>query len=456
MADTPDDVDDPTGEGAADGSAGAPDDRHEQASDRAEDVGRIAVVTTGLSVQVTDGMPAPDQPPTVGRGLVLPEPRQLLGLILVGVASYAAILMISSLRSILVMLLVSLFIAFAMEPAVQFMGRRLGWPRGLSTGLVFLGTMLVLAAAFGSVIPLLIDQVSALLRSVPTSVAELNELVERLPLLDLELDPAGGVQQELLQSGRDLAANLEDGIPGIAGNVLGAAGNVVTIGRTAIGVLFQGLTVLLVSFYLVADGPRFRATLARPLPPHRQREMLAIWEIAVAKTGGYIYSRVLLAAVAAAVTALFLAILGVPYPLPLGLWVGVSGAFIPVVGTYLGGILALLVALTDRPLSALWVLGFLVVYQQLENYLIAPRLQAATMDVHPAVAFISVLIGATLLGAVGALLALPAAAIIQAVSSTYIHRHQLIEELIEASARLDETIPQVDLPPLVPPSRRPA
>lgn len=403
-----------------------------------------------------DGVPTADPPPVgvvavgpaPGRAPILPEPRQLLGLILVGVLSYGAVLMIASLRTILVMLLVSLFIAFAMEPAVQFMGRRWGWPRGLSTALVFLGSIVVLGAAFGSVVPLLVDQVGALLRSVPTSVGELNDLVEGLPFVDLNLDPQGDFQQELLNIGRDLAGNLEDGLGGIAGNLLGAAGNVVTIGRTAIGLVFQGLTVLLVSFYLVADGPRFRATLARPLPPERQREMLVIWEIAVAKTGGYIYSRVLLAAVAAMVTALVLAVLGVPYPLPLGLWVGVSGAFIPVVGTYLGGVLALLVALTDRPISALWVLVFLVVYQQLENYLIAPRLQAATMDVHPAVAFLSVLVGATLLGAVGALLALPAAAIIQAVTSTYLHRHQLIDELIEASAHLDEAIPRVNLPPL--------
>ena len=377
----------------------------------------------------------------------LPAPGQLASLIGVVVLSYGAVLMIASLRTILVMLLVSLFIAFAVEPAVQFMGRSWGWRRGPATALVFFGVFLAMAASFGSIIPLLVDQVSDLLRSVPRSVAELNDLVQHLSFVDLELDPGSDVNQELLAIGSDLTSTLQDSLTSMAGNLLGAAGNVVTLAGTAIGAVFQGLTVLLVSFYLVADGPRFRATLARPLPQHRQRELLAIWEIAVAKTGGYIYSRLLLAAVATAVTSAFLAIIQVPYPLPLGLWVGVTGAFVPVVGTYLGGILALVVALADQPSKALWVLIFLATYQQLENYLIAPRLQAATMDIHPAVAFVSVLGGATLLGAVGALLALPATAIIQAVASTYLHRHELIAELTEVSAQLDQEIPR-PLPPM--------
>jgi predicted PurR-regulated permease PerM len=89
------------------------------------------------------------------------------------------------------------------------------------------------------------------------------------------------------------------------------------------------------------------------------------------------------------------------------------------------------VALANQPLDALWIVIFLVVYQQLENYFLAPRIQARTMDIHPAVAFLSVVAGGTLLGATGALLALPAAAIVQALLSTYVRRHELIDELEE-------------------------
>src|SRR5690606_1964229 len=172
-------------------------------------------------------------------------------------------------------------------------------------------------------------------------------------------------------------------------SALGAAGNVVDIGATAFGLLARILAIALVTFYLVADGPRFRQTLARPLPPDRQREMLVIWELAVAKTGGYIYSRLVIAVVSAAAHALFLLLLGVPYPLPLGLWMGLMAAFVPVVGVYLGGVLLLIVAATQEPLSALWVAVFITVYQQFENYVLAPKVQAHTMDLHPAVAFVS-------------------------------------------------------------------
>ncbi len=368
----------------------------------------------------------------------LPEPRRLASLLGVLVLGYAAVVMIRSLRSVLVMLLVSLFIAFAVEPAVQWLGRH-GWRRGAATAVVFAGSLIALIAAFGSIIPLLVDQVADLLRNMPRSVGELNELLAQVPVLDLQLDPDGDLNQELIGLGRQLGSG---GLAeGVTGNVLGAAGSVVGLGATAVGVLFQGLTVLLVSFYMVADGPRFRAALARPLSPKRQRELLAVWEIAVAKTGGYIYSRVLLAGVAAAVTTVVLLLLDVPYPLPLGLWVGMTGALIPVIGTYLGGLLVLMVALVNQPTDAIWVLVFMTVYQQIENYLLAPRLQSAAMDIHPAVAFVSVIVGATSLGAVGALLALPATAIIQAVASTYMHRHQLIEELAEASDELNRTLP---------------
>lgn len=374
----------------------------------------------------------------------LPEPRRLFGLILVIVLSYAALIIIRSLRSVLVMLLVSLFISFAVEPAVQWLVRH-RWRRGAATGAVFAGTLLVLLASFGSVVPVLVDQVGELLRSLPRSVTDLNELLANIPFVDLQLDPAGDLSQELLRLGRQLGTG--DLAQVATGNVLGAAGSVVGLGATAVAVVFQLLTVLLISFYMVADGPRLRATLARPFPQTRQRELLAVWEISVEKTGGYIYSRILLAGVAAATTAAFLAIIQIPYALPLGLFVGMTGAFIPVVGTYLGGVLVVLVAVAQDPVRALWVIGFLIVYQQVENYLLAPNLQSATLDIHPAVAFVSVIVGATLLGAVGALLALPAAAIIQSVASTYLHRNDLIEELIAASSRIADSIPD-GVPPL--------
>jgi predicted PurR-regulated permease PerM len=376
-----------------------------------------------------------DQPQrtAVVRGLWL-TPTRLFQLVAILVAAYCILVVVRALRGVLVMLLVSLFLSFAAEPAVQFLARR-GVRRGLATGAVFLVGLMVTAGMIVAMVPLFVQQVTDLIDSVPRSINDLNEILDGLPFI-----PSVEVTPELEVELRSLALEFAERARTVA---LGAAGNVVSLGATAFGALLQLLAVGLVTFYLVADGPRLRRTLARPLPPERQREMLAIWELAIAKTGGYIYSRLLLAFACGLAHLLLLLLVGVPFALPLALWVGVTSAFVPVVGTYLGGVLLVLVALVNEPLNALWVVIFIVLYQQLENYALGPAIQSRTMDVHPAVAFVSVLIGGTLLGGVGALLALPATAIIQALLSTYVRRHSLIDELRE-----------VALPPE--PARRPS
>ncbi len=127
-----------------------------------------------------------------------------------------------------------------------------------------------------------------------------------------------------------------------------------------------------------------------------------------------------------------LLLIGVPFAVPLALWVGVLSQFIPAVGTYLAAVAPVLVALFSDPITAVWVIIALVAYQQVENFFLQPRITARTMALHPAVAFGAVLAGAGLLGAIGALIALPTAAIIQAFISTYLEQHEVIEgELAE-------------------------
>ena len=356
-------------------------------------------------------------------------PARLGSLVIVVIAAYMALHIVQALRGVLIMLLVALFLSFAMEPAVQFLARR-GWRRGLATAAVFVAVVITSAGALAAMVPLIVDQVTGLVRSIPQSITELNELLSRLPF-DVDLEASPELRREVLRWSNELGDRFGE----IA---FGAAGNVVDIGATAAGVLVRLLAVGFITFYFVADGPRFRQTLARPLPQERQREMLAIWELAVAKTGGYIYSRMFIGLASGVTHTLFLLVLGVPFALPLGLWMGAMTAFVPLVGVYLGGLLLLAVAAVEDPLRALWVLVFITVYQQIENYVLAPKVQAHTMDLHPAVAFVSVLVGGTLLGAVGALLALPAAAITKALLTTYVRRHELIDELGEVPLPLGE------------------
>jgi predicted PurR-regulated permease PerM len=111
----------------------------------------------------------------------------------------------------------------------------------------------------------------------------------------------------------------------------------------------------------------------------------------------------------------------------LALWMGLVSQFIPVVGTYIGAAVPLLVVLLSDPWSALIFLIYVVVYQQIENYLLSPRITARTMQLHPAVAFFAALAGAAISGILGAFMALPAAAVIQATVSSYLTRHEVVE-----------------------------
>ena len=319
--------------------------------------------------------------------------------------------LIKALRGFLVLLLIALFLAIALEPGVTYLARR-GWKRGLATAVIFVGFGLAGTAFVALMIPLLIDQVVLLVNKLPTYADNLGEFLARF---DIEFS-ADRVDEAV--------ASMDLSLEGLAGD---AVGTVFGVGSRLVNTFFQLLTIGLFTFYFTAEAPRLRRTLLSMLPPDRQREALRIIEIAIDKTGGYFYSRALLAAVSAVITWIVLTIIGVPFPIPLALWVGVISQFIPVFGTYLGGILPVMIALLESPWAALWVLVFIVVYQQVENYVISPQITERTMSLHPALAFASVIIGGTLLGAPGALMALPVAATIQAFVSTYLERHQLVD-----------------------------
>ncbi len=183
--------------------------------------------------------------------------------------------------------------------------------------------------------------------------------------------------------------------------------------------------MLLFAFYLCADGPQVRRGICSMLTPARQRDVLRAWEIAIDKTGGYLYSRLLLGLVSGLAHFAVLFILDVPYAAALALWMGVVSQLVPTVGTYLGAGLPLLVALVTSPTDALILLIFIVIYQQVENYLLQPRITARTLDLHPAVAFGAVIAGAAVLGAVGAVLAIPFTAVVQTFVGSYIRRYEV-------------------------------
>ncbi len=347
------------------------------------------------------------------RGTPIWVPRLLLFIAGLGAAFIFLFGIVRQLRTLVVLILISAFLSVALEPGVAFLSSK-GWRRGLATGFMFVIVLVAGSTFIALMIPLIVDQVITFVDRLPGYVDNVSDFGARF-----------GIE---FSSGRveDAVTTVDRSLQDIAGDV---AGSVFGVGNRLLTTFLQGLTIALFTFYFTADAPRIRRGIASMLPKHRQKEIVRVWDIAVEKTGGYFYSRALLAAASALITWVVLVIIGIPFPLALALWMGILSQFIPVVGTYLGGALPLLIALVESPIKAVWVLIYIVVYQQFENYVLSPHITARTMSLHPAVSFGAAIAGGTLLGAPGALMALPAAATLQAFVSTYIRRYELIEGL---------------------------
>jgi predicted PurR-regulated permease PerM len=378
---------------------------------------------------VSDDSPPEDVPKSAEEAVPTADvttapPPWLLRAFLLAAATVAGLVggfwVLMRLQGLLTVLLVSLFLAFAIEPAVNWLAAR-GMRRGLATGLVFLGLTVVIVAFAWTLGALLVDQVTTLVKNAPSYADKAVTWVNHTFKTDL--------------SGTDIGRIAKDRSSTVEGYLNGLVDNAWGVGTAAIGAVFQSLGVLLFTYYFAADGPRFRNAVCSLLPPRRQRHVLRAWDIAVEKTGGYIYSRGLLALCSTIAHYVALRVLDVPSAIALALWVGVVSQFIPTVGTYLAGALPVIIALVHSPTSALWILGFIIMYQQFENYVLQPRITATTLDMHPAVAFGAVLAGAALLGATGALLAIPVTATVQAFSSAYIRRYEV--ETVTDTTELD-------------------
>lgn len=319
--------------------------------------------------------------------------------------------MFESLSGFLVTILISFFFSFALEPAVNFLENR-GVRRGLGT-LIMFSAALTLIGGFSFIVgTVLAEQTTNFVDDAPTLIDDLENWLQ--DNIDDTTD---------LNSVRDQFLN-EDGL---GEQLTGLADNVVGIGATVVGLVFQIFTIALFTFYLTADGPRLRRTICARLKPERQRRVLGVWDLAIQKTGGYILSRTVLATISSIVTWIAFNIIGVPFPLALAVWVGVVSQFVPVVGVYIAGALPVILTLLESPTRSLWALLFLVGYQQFENYILAPRIDSKTLKIHPAVSFGSVLVGASVLGPAGALLALPAAATAQGIISASGERYAIEE-----------------------------
>jgi predicted PurR-regulated permease PerM len=334
--------------------------------------------------------------------------------VLVGAALtvFAALWLIGQLASFLTTIGMALFLSFALEPAVDWFAKH-GWRRGAATGLIMLILLAVGILLLALIIPAVVTGFHQLVDNAPSLVDRFAGWVKPLGV-DLSTD---NLISELQQNADRVIAAARD-VAGVL--VLGLV-------SSTIGVLFRVATVALFTFYFVAEGPKLRRAILSRVRPERQERVLFVWEQAIEQTGGYFYSRLLLAVINGTGMYITLRLTGVPFAAPLAIFEGIVAEFIPIVGTYIGGLAPLLVAFLTSTSAGVWALGYIIVYQQLENYLLSPRLTAKTMSLHPAVAFAAALIGGALGGLLFAFLALPVAGVIQAAVSEWSRSYDIME-----------------------------
>ena len=332
-------------------------------------------------------------------------------------AVLAAAAAVYTTRAVLVRVLIALFIAISLEPAVRMLTRR-GVRRGLAVLVIFLLAAGLVTAFLYSVIPAMVHQFQALVHDFPGYVANLQGRSARFRELTDRFHLTGKVQ--------DLLASL----PGrLGGGLLGFT-------RRLFGALFSTLTVVVLTIYFMADLPRLRHGVMRLFPRAHRARFGRVSDVMVDKVGSYMIGNLLISLAAGLAAFVVFTALGVPFAVTLAFVVALCD-LIPMIGATLGAVAGVAAALLTTELwpTTVIVALFFVGYQQLENYVIAPRILRHTVSLSAAAVLLAGLIGGTVLGLIGALMAIPVAAGLKVVLAERLHARDSADADAEAGGR---------------------
>ena len=330
----------------------------------------------------------------------------------------------SSISFIVFDVVISIFIALAMEPLVVRLIKH-GWRRGVASGFTLTALLVViglLLALFGN---LFAQQAVSMVMGLPDLYHQFASFVLR---------STGFRMPNIEQLGMEILKHVQTSW------VVDFAGQALNTTWGLLAVLLDMLTILMVTYYISAAGPAMRRSMCRWMNPQSQRRFLFIWSVVQEQISSFLFSRIILAAINAVGTAIFLIIMNIPYWLPLSLFCGIVSQFVPTVGTYLGGALPILFAWGSNGFgAAVATLIFITIYQQIENMVISPKISEKTMDLNPAVAFLSVLIMGAVFGALGAFLALPVTASLQAIFKVCTKQYHLVSSPLMGDPKPEHT-----------------
>ncbi len=394
-------------DGNATGEAGHPDER---AVREAEDLGKSAAgegnepgtgtdeaesrvqeaVDAAAAVAETGGMGSP------GRPMNRRSPFFIGMAAAAGVAvTYGLVELLVRARSTLILIGMALFIAVGLDPVVSWLTRR-GVPRWAAVVIVLVGMVGIIAIFMATAIPPLTSQTTSLIHEIPHYAHQLQNHNSELGKLNDKYHIQQRVTSLLSSKGSSLI-----------GGVLGA-------GALVLSTVSSVLVVIVLSIYFLAGLPSIKLFAYRLVPHSRRPRVILITDQIMVKVGGYVLGNVLTSVIAGLGTTFWMLIFGIPYPVLLGLMVAIFD-LIPVVGSYVGGFIVTMVALTVSLPVAVATLAFYIAYKLAEDYFIVPRIMGRTVEVPAVVSLVAVLVGGVLLGIVGALVAIPVAAAIRLI-----------------------------------------
>ena len=311
-----------------------------------------------------------------------------------------SVLIFIRVKSLIFDLFVAVVLAALAEPVVYRLTKKISRQSAALVAVSLI--LLVIGATLFSIIPIMVQEIYFLPSQMPTYFDNF------INYLNVE---GFAVSSQSLDLENQFNSLIKD-----YGSTVGSS--VVFAGQGLLRTLGHIFIIFFFTYYLISEGDGWRVKLKESLPSNVSSSTDQVWRIGVSKAGGFIVAKVILGVLASIVLSVSFLLIGLPSPIALGVAAGILSQLIPVVGTFLGGLVPFIASISLGTNAMIATVVVLLAYQIIENYFISPRVTKSTMEIHPAIAVFSTLFGAYTLGGVGAILALPVAATVQGVIGT--------------------------------------
>ena len=341
------------------------------------------------------------------------RPRTVLRVLLIVIAVAVTLEVIWIARHIIAWVVISLFLALALNPLVGWIERRTRLARAPAIGIAYLIVIIAIIAVGATFLPKLIDEVNGFVQATPSYVDDLTHGRGRLGFLETKYHVVEKVREQVKNGG--------------ATKLLGLSGAALSVTKSVITIIAATVTIIFLTFFMLLEGGAWLERFFSLFPERSQKRWRAVGHDVYRTVGGYVSGNLLISVIAGVSVTIVLLIMGVPYAVALGLLVAVLD-LIPLAGATVAGVIVVLVAFLHSVPAGIVLLVFIIAYQQLENHFLQPLIYGRTVELSPLVVLISVLVGAELAGILGALAAIPVAGSIQVIVRDQLaHRRPAVE-----------------------------